>query len=93
MLTHVMFADDMEIFGRAELTEMERIKEVLKLYCTMPGQALNKEKSAIFFSKNTLVDRKRILADYMNIDLSRSLGNYLGLTAEWVDQKRKPSDS
>ncbi|CAN1325525.1 LINE-1 reverse transcriptase homolog [Linum perenne] len=87
ILSHVMFADDTVIFGKAEPKEMKRITEVLRTYCIISGQTVNENKSAMFFSSNTPQERKIEIAAYLNIDLSRSLGNYLGLPAEWGRSK------
>ncbi|CAN1320599.1 LINE-1 reverse transcriptase homolog [Linum perenne] len=83
ILTHVMFADDTVIFGRADMKEMRKVAEVLRQYCYISGQEINEHKSAIFFSANTPQPRKVEIAAVLNIDLSCSLGNYLGLPAEW----------
>ncbi|CAN1829772.1 LINE-1 retrotransposable element ORF2 protein [Linum perenne] len=87
VLTHVMFADDTVIFGRADLREMQKVADTIRQYCNISGQAINESKSAMFFSANTPQERRVEVAAVLNVDLSRNLGNYLGLLAEWGRSK------
>lgn len=48
-----MFADDLLIFGKSTIEQMECINEILKKLCDMYGQRINKDKTKSFFSKNT----------------------------------------
>jgi hypothetical protein len=50
---HLLFADDLLIFGRANLAEASCIKSYLEKYCKWFGQSINTSKSSIRFSKNT----------------------------------------
>ena len=52
-LTHLFFADDCLLFCRSTLEECEKIKELLATYEAASGQVVNKEKTTLFFSKNT----------------------------------------
>lgn len=51
-ITHMMFADDVVLFGPATKREAEGFKECLDLYCNWSGQEISLEKSGVFFSKN-----------------------------------------
>jgi hypothetical protein len=53
-ITHLLFADDILIFGKATSTEAGTIKSCLDSYCAWSGQKVNMAKSFIHFSKNTL---------------------------------------
>ncbi|CAN1762563.1 Putative ribonuclease H protein At1g65750, partial [Linum perenne] len=53
VLTHVLFADDTVVFGKASIEEASKVKEILARYSAVSGQRVNEEKSAVFFSKNT----------------------------------------
>ncbi|GLT65412.1 hypothetical protein SLA2020_378470 [Shorea laevis] len=50
-ISHLLFADDLLIFGRASISEAACIKACLAKYSTWSGQSINANKSSIFFSK------------------------------------------
>ena len=52
-LSHLLFADDNIVFCRASMEECDRLIKVLEEYDGDSGQKLNKEKTSLFFSKNT----------------------------------------
>lgn len=62
-----MWADDLLITYRG-LKEKARIfHKYFKLYYSWSGQEMNKEKSSIFFSKNTARAQKRAITDLLGI--------------------------
>ncbi|CAN1788506.1 LINE-1 retrotransposable element ORF2 protein, partial [Linum perenne] len=86
-LSHVLFADDTLIFGKATLSEASQIKLVLQRYCSLSGQAVNDDKSALFFSANTPEEVKLAISEALNIPTDTKLGKYLGMPAEWGNSK------
>ncbi len=52
-ISHLLFVDDSLVFCEASLVECERLGLLLKLYEAALGQKINRQKTAIFFSKNT----------------------------------------
>ena len=52
-LTHLLFLDDCLIFCRSTLVECNKIQELLAIYETASSQMINKEKTTLFFSRNT----------------------------------------
>ena len=52
-LTHLFFADDCLLFCRSTREECDKIKELLAIYEVASGQVVNKDKTTLFFSKNT----------------------------------------
>ena len=55
-VSHLFFADDNLIFGRATVVESTKILRILKVYEDSSGQQLNKEKIALYFSRNTPIE-------------------------------------
>ena len=55
-ISHLFFADNSIIFCRATVEEGKRVLKVLEEYEVESGQKLNKEKTSLFFSKNTSRD-------------------------------------
>ncbi|KAF5441904.1 hypothetical protein F2P56_037144 [Juglans regia] len=52
-MNHLFFVDDSLLFCQAKLEELNCVLNILDLYEKGSGQVLNKDKSTIFFSKNT----------------------------------------
>ena len=52
-ITHLFFADDSLIFYRATLEECLELKRICSLYEKVSSQQFNRNKTALFFSKNT----------------------------------------
>ena len=52
-VSHLFFADDNLIFSQATVVESTEILRILKVYEDSSGQQLNKEKTALYFSRNT----------------------------------------
>ena len=50
-ISHMMFADDIMIFAKANRKEVEVVDDCLKSYCQWSGQLINRDKSGLFFSK------------------------------------------
>lgn len=50
---NLLFADDSNIFCRASVLECDRVIKVLEGYERDSGQKFNKEKTSLFFNKNT----------------------------------------
>jgi hypothetical protein len=50
---HLLFADDLLIFGQASLAEAASINSCLNKYCSWSSQSINTQKSSISFSKKT----------------------------------------
>jgi hypothetical protein len=52
VVSHLLFADDLIIFSKANISEARVIQDCLSTYSRWSGQKINYSKSAIFFSKN-----------------------------------------
>ncbi|KAL9675416.1 hypothetical protein QQ045_003618 [Rhodiola kirilowii] len=59
-LTHLMFADDVIIFSKANLESLVKIKEALRLIYCWSGLKVSDDKSAIFFGGCTNAEEIRL---------------------------------
>lgn len=50
-LSHLMFADDLLLFGEATNNQMNCMKETLNNFCSMSGQMVSLENTTILFAK------------------------------------------
>ena len=66
-LTHLFFADDCLLFCKSTLEEYNKIQELLAYYETTSGQMFNKEKTTLFFSKNTSEQTKEAIKVALNV--------------------------
>jgi hypothetical protein len=62
LISHLMFADDLLLFGQATDENMTAVMDVLNQFCTIPGQQMNYDKSYIFFSRNVAANRRVTLS-------------------------------
>lgn len=61
-ISHLMFVDDLLLFGKAAENKMRLMKRILDKLCVIPGQSISYDKSNIIFSKNIdSLSRKKIL--------------------------------
>ncbi|CAN1177289.1 Putative ribonuclease H protein At1g65750 [Linum perenne] len=78
-LSHLFYADDLILLSEASVAQADVIAQCLDQFCLASGQAVSREKSALFCSKN--LDR-RVAADIsirFGIPLTQDLGKYLGV--------------
>ena len=78
-ISHLLFADDNIVFCRASVKECDRIIKVLEDYEGESGQKLNKEKTSLFFSKNTLNETKEYVQQNFGAQIIQHHEKYLGL--------------
>ena len=75
----MLFADDSLIFLQAKVQSAHRLNDILRIYSECLGQAVNKEKSAIFFSRNTPVRTRLLLKQTLQISVEAFGERYIGL--------------
>ncbi|KAL7215762.1 hypothetical protein ACSBR1_027827 [Camellia fascicularis] len=79
VLTHLLFADDLMLFGQANIKTCETIREVMDEFCCISGLKINTHKSKLFISPNVDGRRARELSTLCGIPLTHDLGKYLGV--------------
>lgn len=80
-LTHLLFADNMILFGEATETQLKVMMDCFDIFCRFSGQRVNYAKSSIFFSKNVGEDSARALSSLSGIPWTTNLGKYLGVSS------------
>ncbi|KAA3461669.1 LINE-1 reverse transcriptase isogeny [Gossypium australe] len=78
-LSHFFFADDLVIFGKAEMNQALVLKEILNRFCEFSGHKISSRKSNVFFAKGvdpSIYDQISQLFGYQKVS---NLGNYLGV--------------
>lgn len=71
--------DDCIIFSEASQRGADRLKEILEIYHRGSGQLVNREKSAVYFSKNSTDDMKNNVFGSLQIHREALAEKYLGL--------------
>ncbi|KAL6208601.1 hypothetical protein ACLB2K_019550 [Fragaria x ananassa] len=87
-LSHLMFADDTIFFTKATTSNCQVLRNILDSYCAASGQAINFDKSSVFFSANTADPKKSASATVLQIPFVSQPGVYLGLPTLWGNSKR-----
>nr|XP_023876772.1 uncharacterized protein LOC111989214 [Quercus suber] len=87
--SHLFFADDSIVFCRATLNEGSRVLKVLEAYEAESGQQLNKEKTSLFFSKNTKRETQDQVKQIFEAHVIQHHEKYLGLPPLVGKGKRK----
>jgi hypothetical protein len=77
-INHLLFVISL-IFMKACNSSAERINDILRIYGDCSGQCVNKEKSSIYFSPNTLDSSGRSLKQVLGIAVEDFSERYLGL--------------
>ena len=78
-VNHLLFAHDSLIFLSANIQSAERLNDILRFYADYSGQAVNREKSSIFFSGNSGHDLREALKVTLGIPVEAFSERYLGL--------------
>lgn len=79
MITHPFFMDDSLLFSRATSQECQKHAEILELYEDASSQKINIDKSFVFFSHNTLVERRNEMLGNLGPMQDSRHRKYLGL--------------
>ncbi|GLT68149.1 hypothetical protein SLA2020_404070 [Shorea laevis] len=89
-ISHLLFADDVMIFSRANSREATSIMSCLSTYSKWSGQCINVAKSSIFFSKNCRTASKLAVNNILKLPPIPVKVKYLGLPLFF---SRKKQDS
>jgi hypothetical protein len=68
-LSHLFFVDDSLLFCKANSVEWRRLTKILEQYERASGQKLNKEKTSLFFSRNTSMAKREEITQLSGLKL------------------------
>ena len=86
---HLLFADNLLIFGKATVTVAATIKSCLDKYCRWSGQLVNAAKSSIRLRKNTNPSKTKRITSIIPYSSNPSTSLYLGLHILMGNSKKK----
>jgi hypothetical protein len=78
-INHLLFADDSLLLLKIDDRSANSLQQILSLYEDCSGQAINKDKSSVMFSKNARrADKQRLMCD---LEITKEAHNekYLGM--------------
>jgi hypothetical protein len=75
---HVIYADDIMVFAKANCREVKVLNECLDTYCAWLGEKINRAKSSVIFSKLVVLDKRRELKNLLNMKKVHPNVKYLG---------------
>jgi ribonuclease HI len=78
-ISHLMFADDLLLFGTASDNQMKCMLEVLKEFCQLSGQEVSQEKTSLLFSRNVDRGTRNNLIQRSGFSVTNEFGKYLGV--------------
>ena len=77
--SHLIFADDIVFFAKADLTDCIAIRDVLDVFCSLSSQSVSEAKSRVYFSPNVDIDTRESLSDVLGFSSTPNIGKYLGI--------------
>lgn len=87
-INHLLFADDTMFSCKINNSSIEALNKILCDYERASGQSINKEKSAINFSKKTPQELREKIKQSLQINKEGGVGKYLGLPEHFGRKKR-----
>lgn len=79
VVSHLMFADDLLLFGEATTRQMQSVKSILNKFCNMSGEQVRHKKTIIFLSKNANRRTMEQLVHMSGFKETTFFGKYIGV--------------
>lgn len=77
-VSHLLFADDVLLFARADLDIVDTIYHTLDTFCKTSGMQINLEKLKLWLSPHIPDFKRTSISNSLRINITSSLGTYLG---------------
>ncbi|GMJ10719.1 hypothetical protein HRI_004741100 [Hibiscus trionum] len=78
-VNHLLFADDCIVFINSKSEEAAHLKFALQTYASASGQAVNFDKSTIFYNPRTPASTRHAINSYLQVREVSNPGVYLGV--------------
>ena len=78
-ISHLLFADDSLLFCCATVNECQRLTTLLGKYEAASGQSINRQKTTLFFSRNTKPEVRNAIQQLLGARVMTECEKYLGL--------------
>lgn len=78
-LSHLLFTDDLVLFGEASFENAVVMQETLDTFCLYSGHKINASKSKLFFFHNTDDNLRAMIGNIMGFQPIDDLESYLGV--------------
>ena len=78
-ISHLLFANDLLLFCKANQEEVQVISNVLQTYATASNQCINFKKSSVFFSSNTTMESRERIKETLGVREVERFDSYLTL--------------
>lgn len=78
LISHMLFADDSYLYCKATVTEAEKVCQLHSTFESDSGQQVNRQKSSIFFSRNTDEAARMDVCNIMQMNKATEHSMYLG---------------
>lgn len=87
-ITHIFFADDCLLFFWSTIAECAKIQQLLNWYEVDSGQQVNRDKTTLFFSRNTSEETQQAIKALLGVPIIKNYEKYLGLLSFIGRQKK-----
>lgn len=77
-ISHLFFADDLNLFAKVDEESCEAILGVLNEFCEESGQKVSLDKSRVYFSPNVQPEIREGTYARLQIQATTNIGKYLG---------------
>ncbi|KAI0501031.1 hypothetical protein KFK09_019249 [Dendrobium nobile] len=76
-ISHLLYADDLLVFGKASIENAQILMDLLSCFADISGLKVNNDKNTILFSRNVL--NVHCISSILNIPITSYLIKYLGI--------------